>query len=384
MRPLTIAIAFAGSVLFGLSPAAAQMDDIWRAGARVNAVASDHENVSAAGAIVSVRGTVRNEIRAAGAEVDIDASAGRDYWAAGAIVSAKGQAARNLNAAGARVSVDARVGGRLNVAGARVLIGPQTEVVGRARIVGADVLFAGSSKGGLEIYGDTVRIDGIVAGDVRVVARQVTVGGKAVIAGNIRFETFDEPLIEEGAQITGRQTVTLPQPKKVEPGRFLAGIGAVILFAVGAGFLLGLILLAVARRFVERSIDAMREAPTRSALIGLAVLILTPLLAVVLMVTIIGIPIGLLALLAFPLLLLVASVLAAFGLSDRIFNRTGESRSIGGRLLYLLAGLLILVLLGLVPFLGFVVWLLATMFGLGALWQAMRGQPVPAARVAMA
>src|SRR5690606_2885381 len=91
MRPLSILVAFA-SLLFGLAPAAAQMDDIWRAGARVNAVASDHENVSAAGAIVSVRGAVRSDIRAAGAEVDIDANAGRDYWAAGAIVSAKGQA----------------------------------------------------------------------------------------------------------------------------------------------------------------------------------------------------------------------------------------------------------------------------------------------------
>jgi hypothetical protein len=206
--------------------------------------------------------------------------------------------------------------------GARVVIGPQTEILGRARVVGADVVFGGASQGGLEIFGDTVRIEGNVAGDVRVTARHVTVGETAVVGGNIRFETLDDPVIEEGAQITGRQTVTLPQPRKAERGTFLAGIGALILFATGAGFLLGLVLLVVARGFVERSIDAMREAPLRSALVGLAVLFLTPLLAAAIMATVIGIPIGLLSLLAFPLLLFVGSVLAAFGLSDLIFNRT--------------------------------------------------------------
>lgn len=384
MRPFKFVAALAMFYSISLAPAFAQMDDIWRAGARVQAVASDHENVSAGGAIVSVRGTVRQDVRAGGAEVDVDASAGRDYWAAGAIVTAKGQAARNMYLAGARVSVDARVGERLRVAGARVLIGSLTEVAGQTSIAGADVVFAGTANNGAEIYGDSVQIDGRIAGDVRIFARHVTVGRTAVIDGDIRFETFNEPMIEEGAQISGRQTVTLPQPRTFEREHIFAGIGAFILLAVGAGFLLGLILLIGARSFVERSVDAMREAPWRSALTGLAVLILLPLLAVVLMVTIIGIPIGLLTLLAFPLLLFVGSVLAAFGLSDRLFNRPREPRSFGGRLLYLLAGVLILVLLGLVPFLGFVTWLLAVMFGLGAFWQAMRGRVAEAPQMAVA
>ncbi|MCC6949056.1 MAG: polymer-forming cytoskeletal protein [Bradyrhizobiaceae bacterium] len=379
MRSVMLFVSAAAAFFIQLAPASAQMDDIWRAGARVHAVASDHENVSAAGAIVSVRGTVRQDVRAAGAEVDADASAGRDSWLAGAIVTARGSVARHLYAAGARVSVDAKVGEKLSVAGARVLIGPQTDVSGPARIAGAEVAFSGTARRGAEIYGDTVQIDGRISGDLRIVARQMTVGKGAVIDGNVRFESFNEPVIEEGAQITGKQTVTLPQPRRVGPENVIAGIGAIVLFAVGAGFLLGLILLAGARGFIENSIMAMREAPLRSALIGLGVLILLPILAVVLMVTIVGVPIGLLTLLAFPLLLFIGSVLAAFGLSDRLFNRVQEPRSFGARLLYLIGGLLILVLLGLVPFLGFVTWMLALMFGLGGLWQALRGRTAGAA-----
>jgi hypothetical protein len=103
--------------------------------------------------------------------------------------------------------------------------------------------------------------------------------------------------------------------------------------------------------------------------------ILVPLIAVVLMVTVIGIPVGLLTLLAFPLLLLVAWVIAAFAAADWLFNRGRTERSLGGRLLLLLAGLVMVTLIGIVPVLGVFVWLLVMLAGLGALWQAFRVGP---------
>ena len=83
-------------------------------GARVNATASDHNNLWAAGAVVAVRGSVKNDIMAAGAELDIDATAGRSLWATGAIVSVAGQSQdMYVWVAG---NVEARVGGKLSIA----------------------------------------------------------------------------------------------------------------------------------------------------------------------------------------------------------------------------------------------------------------------------
>jgi hypothetical protein len=48
------------------------------------------------------------------------------------------------------------------------------------------------------------------------------------------------------------------------------------------------------------------------------------------MVTIVGIPVGLLTLLAFPLAMMVASLLAAFALSDWLLNRGQTALSFGG------------------------------------------------------
>jgi cytoskeletal protein CcmA (bactofilin family) len=319
---------------------------------------------------------VKNEIRAAGAEVDVEANAGRDLWAVGAIVSVVGEAKGDMYAAGARVSIDARVGGKLSVAGARVLIGPRTEVTGVTRVAGADVVFAGTSRGAAELYGDSVQINGRIMGDLRVRARSVSLGKGAVVDGNAVFETLDEPQIDVGATVRGRQTVTMPVPYQVDRRSVLAALGFAVLFGVGAGFVLGLILLIAARPFVERGVAAMRAAPVRSGLIGVAVLFLVPIVAALIMVTVVGIPIGLLILLAFPLAVSTGLVLASLGLADRLMNRGRTERTFWGRVGYLIVGLLILTVIGLIPVVGFVVGVLALVVGLGAFWQALRNRTI--------
>jgi hypothetical protein len=375
MRLFAILAALAAAFILTINPSAAQTDDIWRAGARVNVVASGHKDVWAAGALVSVRGTAEQDIRAAGAEVTVSATAKRDAWVAGAIVSVTGATEKDLMVMGARVNIDARVGGNLNVAGARVLIGPQTEVTGMTQLAGADVVFGGVSRGRAEFYGDAVEIDGRVLGDLLVRARTVTVGRTAVIEGNVVFETFGEPTIEEGATVRGRQTVTLPRPRRPDAWTVISGLAVAVLFAIGAGLVLGLVLLVFARAFVERTIRQTRGALGGSILAGIVVLILLPLLALAVMMTVVGIPIGILMLLAMPLLLLTAAIIAVFGLSDWALNRAGAPRSFGMRLLILLGGLVVLALVGVVPVIGFLVWLAAILLGLGAMWRTLRGRP---------
>ena len=178
----------------------------------------------------------------------------------------------------------------------------------------------------------------------------------------------------------GRQTATLPRPGPRETFSIARTLAAVVLFGIGAGLILGLILLIAARPIVEQAIVQIRDAPFRSLFIGLAAVILVPLIAVALMATVIGMPIGLLTLLAFPLALLVAWVVAAFAVADWLFNRSRAERSFGGRLLLLLVGLVVVTMIGVVPVLGVLVWLLVVLLRLGALWQAFHVRPsrVPA------
>jgi uncharacterized membrane protein len=98
--------------------------------------------------------------------------------------------------------------------------------------------------------------------------------------------------------------------------------------------------------------------------------------AALIMVTVVGIPIGLLILLAFPLAVSTGLVLASLGLADRLMNRGRTERTFWGRVGYLIVGLLILTVIGLIPVVGFVVGVLALVVGLGAFWQALRNRTI--------
>jgi hypothetical protein len=345
--------------------------DIWRAGAQINVVSDNHHDVWAAGALTNVRGTIAHELHAAGADVDVGTSTRGDAYVAGAIVSVTGSYGHDLYAAGARLSIAARVDGDLKAGGARVLVRRQTDVRGLTRIAGADVVFAGVSRGQTEIYGDTVQIDGNIGGDLLVRARSVTIGKSAVIDGNATFQTINEPTIVEGAVIRGRQTTTLPEPQvsRFDAGQALFGL---VLFSIAAGFMAGLVLLTVRRAFVERSVAALRNRPGHSFGLGVLVFVLVPVIALALMITIIGIPTALLILFALPLLWLTATVITAFTMGDFLVNRVPRERGFLAQLWQLIVGLVVLSVIGIIPYLGFLTWLAALLVGLGALLQGLR------------
>ena len=356
------------------TPARPPGDDIWRAGADINVVSDNHHDVWAAGALAVVRGLIAHELHAAGAELDVDTTTRGDAYVAGAIAAVAGSYGHDLYVAGARVSIDARVAGALKAGGARVLVRPGTDVNGPTQIAGADVRFAGVSHGKTEIAGDTVVIDGRIGGDLIVRARSVTIGKTAVIDGNVTFQSFNAPVIIEGAVIRGRKTMTLPHPQvsRFEAAQALFGLA---LFSIAAGFMAGLLLLVSRRAFVERAVARLRSRPGHSFGLGVLIFILVPAIAVLLMATIIGIPTALLLLLALPLLWLVGTVIAAFTMGDFLVNRVPRQRGFFGQLWALIVGLVVLSIIGIIPYIGFLSWFAALLVGLGAFWQALKAPP---------
>ena len=352
-------------------------DDIWRAGADINVVSDNHYDVWAAGALANVRGFVAHELHAAGVELDVDTTTKGDAYVFGAIASVTGTYGHDLYVAGARVSIDARVAGALKAGGARVLVRAGTDIAGLTQIAGAYVHFAGVTHGKTEIVGDTVEIDGHIGGDLIVRARSITIGKTAVIDGNVTFQSFNEPVIVKGAVIRGRKTMTLPHPEvsRYEAAQALFGL---VLFSIAAGFMAGLILLVARRALVERAVERLRSRPGHSFGLGVLIFILVPAIAVLLMATIIGIPTALLILLALPLLWLAATVIAAFTMGDFLVNRVPRQRGFFAQLWQLIVGLVVLSIIGIIPYVGFLSWLAALLVGLGAFWQGLKAPPTPA------
>lgn len=360
------ALLMAFTVLF---PAAAQAQDVWRAGATVSVDAQGVADVWAAGASVMVRGEAGRDIWAAGAIVDIDARAGGDVWAAGSRVDIAGRVSETMSATGAEVGIAARVDGEARVAGARVTFAPEAVLNGKVRAAGALVDFRARGGSGVSLSGAEVVFDGQTTGDVIIRAQKVRVGEQAEIGGDLEIYSDERPEISQQARIGGRLvTLGLEDADWPESDGFpaiLAFFIAPVIFAISA-LILGLVAIWLARGAVEQSIDTFMERPGGSLLRGILTLLGVLIGAALLVALLIGFPLGIAVLFTLPVLVIIGLSGAGLSVGEWIANRAGEPVGAGGRMGLMALGVLILALVGLIPFVGPILVLLAILMGLGA------------------
>jgi hypothetical protein len=246
--------------------------------------------------------------------------------------------------------------------------------------VGDLVVFHGSSAvdgtvdGSLTAFDAPVVIAGRVNGDVVVFNGRVELRSGANITGDV--VSRQAPVVAEGATIGGAT-------RRVQTDVRWDGLGWIGAFAwwlaVSVSTLVvGLVLLWLVGRGATRIVEAGRTQIGGAIGWGLLLFFALPILGIIALVTVVGIPLGI-------------GLLAALGLIYAVGYSAGAwilGRSlVRGRTAWVVAflvGWAILRVLALVPVLGGLLWFAAVVFGLGALvvaiWRvrtAARGAPVP-------
>lgn len=219
-------------------------------------------------------------------------------------------------------------------------------------VLDGDVTVRGTVNGDVIVIDGDITIRGTVTGDVVAVAGLATLGQRGNVEGDLIYGD-KEPVRTSGSQVGG-------DVEKIDLGdaSLIGAIGFFIGFVVSM-FLLGLVLILLAPRAAEAVARTARTKPLISAGVGLLGIILIPLIAVAALITIVGIPLGIVLLLLIVPLLAISYVTAALVLGRLILKKS--------KFLAFLIGLIILGLLTLIPIAGGLICLLAIVFGLGAL-----------------
>jgi hypothetical protein len=184
------------------------------------------------------------------------------------------------------------------------------------------------------------------------------------------YSAATEAEIPEGAVIAGEvsYTKTAPRMKKEDTGGagMLAGIIGVFMVVKYLMWLVAaLVLLWLVKPLAQEVADRVVGVPAMSALLGLAVVVVVPVLGVLLLVSVFGIAIAGIGFLMYGLALSLAkafSLIVAGGLLARLIQKrviVDWKWTIGGSLL--------LTIIGLIPFIGWIVMALVYLATLGAL-----------------
>ncbi|HUQ29145.1 MAG TPA: hypothetical protein VM051_11170 [Usitatibacter sp.] len=274
-----------------------------------------------------------------------------------------------LYGAGGRVTVSAPVEGKTRLAGGRVEI-EEKGALQDAAIAGGRVTVKGPVSGNLRVAGGHVTLDGPVSGNASVSAGALELGPNARIEGKLTFR--GEHLERDpAAMVKGGVLHSVGGHRSWGSGGWGRGMGWAI-WTLGL-MLLAAIIAGALPGATRRMENELRAAPWLASLFGIVALICIPIAAVLIMITIIGIPVGLLALLGYVALLVVGYVTASVVLGAMVLDKlkAGATSQTAWRVGAAVLAMLVIATLAKIPFVGGLVGLTALVLGVGVIVAAI-------------
>jgi hypothetical protein len=242
------------------------------------------------------------------------------------------------------------------------LLVPSGETVGTAVLFNGTATIDGTVEETLVVFNGDVVVNGTVAEDVIVFNGEVRIAAGAEVGGDLVSQAT--PVVEDGATVRGQQQQITGNIDVTDVG-FASRIAWWIGYTVSA-LVLGLILLLLAPGLDLGVTHAARDRMGAAFGFGAVAFFALPIVAVLLLVTVVGIPLGIFLMLAFALIYTLAYVAGAHAVG-RFVVKPPASRYVA-----FLAGLAILRVLALIPVVGGITWFVATLLGFGVLLVGMR------------
>jgi cytoskeletal protein CcmA (bactofilin family) len=243
---------------------------------------------------------------------------------------------------------------------------PEGRTVESVVIFDGPATIDGTVAGEVLAFNGPITVSGTVTGEVVAFNGLVTVRSGAEVGGDVLSRR--QPVIEEGATVRGEIRSDF-QDLFQQPFPFFGYIAAWLAVSVST-LLLGLLVLWLTPRAADAISEAWRSATWPSVGWGLLLLIGLPILAVLLFVTLVGIPFAVGLGLALFLIFATGYTMAGVVVGRWVVK---APRS---RFAAFLAGWAILRGLALIPFVAGIVGFVAVVIGLGAMvvaiWRARR------------
>lgn len=314
---------------------------------------------------VIMSGNLLGDLFGAGGSILVDGSISGDVAAAGGSVMVSGDVTDDLRAAGGNVKVIGSIGDDAFLAGGDVSIISGAIVGGNVIIAGGRVEISGIVNGEVKIFASEVLINGTV-GNLSIDAEQVVIGENAKINGTLGYSSKKEAEIHSNAQISG--AVTFSESKYSKGGRdknFIGFFSAGFIMRLISLFVVALVLQWVFGRMSTDIVAKSIEDKWRNMGRGFLALIIIPIVSVLLCITLIGLPLGIIGLLSYVALIIFSCSFLAVFFGGLVWKYFKKSEEIMLNWQTALVGSFAVGILWLIPIIGWLIILLSFLVILG-------------------
>ncbi|MFA6410592.1 MAG: hypothetical protein WCW26_03410 [Candidatus Buchananbacteria bacterium] len=337
-------------------------------------------NFIKAGNIIDIKGTVAGDVIVAGNSITISGPVAGDVIAAGSMIRIKGPVSGSVRLIGNSIEVDSEVAHNAWALGNNVVIGSNAKV-------GWDVFSAASSleiKGpvGGNVWGSaaTVYLTNEIAKDVNLSLDkqgQMILSQQGKINGNLNYQAQSDKqlVIKDSAAVVGqisRKASMVPNQldlKKVFGGAYLF-LRIISLFSL---LVIGLVVVTFFPKILLETKERMIKKPWPTMGFGLVYFIVVPIVAILLMCTIIGLPLALIIGAIYLVGLCISKVIVSFVIGLLVVNSLSPDKKYKGSLMWpMVLGVLIFVLIASLPVIGWIAKMMLVWLAFGALLQTQK------------
>ncbi|MCA9366957.1 hypothetical protein KC887_01670 [Candidatus Kaiserbacteria bacterium] len=323
-------------------------DSVVRSGETVS-IASDQVvagDFYSLASVSNISGRIEQDLVAAGGKVTLNGTVDHDALIVAGSADVHGAVAEDVRIIAGETVIAEPVAGNVLVISGRVEILSTASIGGDLLVFGGDVTVEGSVGGDVVGHVGQVRIDAPVAGDITVSTNQLTLGDRANVAGNVTY-TSDQVFVRaQNAVIEGEVLRNDPviAVDNTSSYRSIALPVLALLFSALVWFLLS------RHTLLQVTSHALR-VPPRALLIGIVTLIGMPIVAFILLASVIGVHVGIILLLLYAALLLLG-VVSTISLSGLLVMRGFKKSTNHVHVLTLLTGTVVVCLLLFLPIIG--------------------------------
>jgi cytoskeletal protein CcmA (bactofilin family) len=327
----------------------------------------------AAGKSVTIEGTVDGDLFCATQNLTISGTVRGDVICAGQLLTVTGTVGGNVRSAGQNIKISGRVARNVTIAG-QILDLTQAEITGEVHAGGESVTQSGRIGRTLTVAADTATINGAVGGDALMYTQSLIVDDQASVSGDLSYVSDTEAVVAPDATISGDVVRRAPPEDAAGTGRephdrtFSYGrlSGMRSLASLVFWTLAGLLLISLFPGFFGRMNRVFSHEPLRAFGLGAAAFLIVPVALLLLTLTVIGIPLAMFLGFVWILLLVFSRVFIGVFIGAWILEtlrvRWGKLTALSA-----IVGVPVLWILFKVPFIGWLLSLLAMVISIGAL-----------------
>jgi cytoskeletal protein CcmA (bactofilin family) len=327
-------------------------------------------NLYAVGNAITIDGTINGDLIAMAQTITVNGRIDGDIIVIAQNTNVTGEVGGNIRVAGTAIILNGSVARNVNAFGSNIILGDNLRVNWDVYVAGSALEMRGIIDGSLTGSVGRALISGKIGKNLELklpensLSEGLVISSDTIINGDLVYDSKKPAQISEKASVGGQVIQTTSQTKTQN---WFALWAWSKVYAIFSALVVGLVLIFLGKNITPKILEKISEKPLKMFLPGLILMFILPPIALVLMFTIIGIPLALIVMAWWLIATYVAKIFTAILVGQIILNKLIKKNNLP-LIWSLVVGIIICWLLFAIPFVGWILGLIAVWLGLGGIF----------------